>query len=401
MKTHDPEPGLLLRAPLVLTGLEEPPIRDGAVRIRGSEIVAVDTAARLGVEDGEIVRTFQDGTLLPGLIDCHEHLSGHDRYAIGDPSVQEPDLMYALVGTFHCRRLLDEGITTARIPGSPGHIDLMIRRAIREGYVEGPRLVCAGRHVVMTGGHGSESGIEVDGPDSARHAARLQIKAGADFLKIIASGGVGITHEGEEPSQPELSVVEMRAAVEVMHSRGRRVTAHADGVPGISNALEAGVDCIEHGIYLNAEHAREMAARSVALVPTLSTMRRIHDRGIEYGMPATWIPIAAAILGPHRESFQHALDAGVLYGTGTDGFGKLVEELEIFVSFGISPYRAIQAATRDGARIIGPVARYGTLEKGFAADVIAVDGDPLESLDALRHVRFVMTEGVVRRDRDA
>src|SRR5262245_54616170 len=229
--TTEPVTSMLLRAAQVLTGLDEPPIRDGAVRVRGSAIVAVDTATRLGIEDGEVVRDFPGGTLLPGLIECHEHLSGHDRYAIGDPSVQEPDIMYALVGTFHCKRLLDEGITTARIPGSPGHIDLMIRRAIREGYVEGPRLVCAGRHVVMTGGHGSESGIEVDGPDSARRAARLQIKAGADFLKIIASGGVGITHEGEEPSQPELSIEEMRAAVEVMHSRGRRVTAHADGVP--------------------------------------------------------------------------------------------------------------------------------------------------------------------------
>jgi imidazolonepropionase-like amidohydrolase len=397
--TSEPLTSMLLRAPQVVTGLDEPAIRAGAVRVRGNEILAVDTAARLGVEDGEMVRDFPDSTLLPGLIECHEHLSGHDRYAIGDPSVQEPDMMYALVGTFHCRRLLDEGITTARIPGAPGHIDLMIRRAIREGYVEGPRLVCAGRHVVMTGGHGSETGIEVDGPDSARRAARLQIKAGADFLKVIASGGVGITHEGEEPSQPELSVNEMRAAVDVMHSRRRRVTAHADGVPGISNALEAGVDCLEHGIYLNAEHAVFMAEHGVALVPTLSTMRRIYDRGIEYGMPATWIPIAAAILEPHRESFRHALDAGVLFGAGTDGFGELVEELEIFTSFGVSPHRAIQAATRDGARIIGPGARYGTLEPGYAADIIAVEGDPLESLDSLRHVRFVMAQGVVRRDR--
>ncbi len=388
---------MLLRASVVLTGLDEDPIRDGAVRVRQGRIQAVDTASRLGSEDGEVVLDFPDSALLPGLIDCHEHLSGHDRYAIGDPSVQEPDMMYALVGTSHCRRLLDEGITTARIPGAPGHIDLLIRRAIQEGYVEGPRLVCAGRHVVMTGGHGSESGIEVDGPEEARRAARLQLKAGADFLKVIASGGVGITHEGEEPSQPELTVEEMRAAVEVMHARGRRVTAHADGVQGISNAIEAGVDCLEHGIYLTADQARVMASRGVALVPTLSTMQGIYHRGLEYGMPASWIPIAESVLEPHRDSFRAALDAGVLFAAGTDGFGELVEELEIFEALGLSRYRAIQAATRDAALIIDPGARYGSLQAGFDADIIAVDGNPLESLAALRRVRFVMAQGVVRR----
>ena len=391
----------LLRAPLVLTALDMEPIRDGAVRVRGGEIVAVDTASRLGVEDGERSWDFPDGTLLPGLIDAHEHLSGHDRYAIGDPSVQESDMMYALVGTFHCRRLLDEGITTVRIPGAPGGIDFMIRRAIREGYVEGPRLICAGRNLSMTGGHGSEVGVGIDGPIEARKMAREQLKAGADFLKLVASGGVGITREGEEPSQPELTVEEMRAAVEVMHYAGRRATAHADGVPGISNALEAGVDCLEHGIYMTAAHAHYMAEHGVALVPTLSTMHGIYEHGVEYGMPESSIPIAEAILEPHRQSFQHALDAGVLFAAGTDGFGELVTEIELFATFGMSPYRAIQAATRDAALVIGPDARYGALEAGRSADVIAVEGDPLESLGQLRQVRFVMAEGVVRRSNAA
>jgi imidazolonepropionase-like amidohydrolase len=394
--TDGRERAWLLKAARVLTTLDEPPIMHGAVRVRGARIVAVDVADRLGSEDGESVLEFPEGTLLPGLIDAHEHLSGHDRYAIGDPSVHEPDTMYALVGTYHCRRLLDEGVTTARIPGSPGHIDLMLRRAISEGYVEGPRLVCAGRHLTMTGGHGSESGIEVDGPDDSRRAARLQLKAGADFLKIVASGGVGITRAGEEPTQPELTVAEMRAAVDVMHRAGRRATAHADGVRGISNALEAGVDCIEHGIYLTAEHARRMADRAVALVPTLSTMEGIHRHGLEYGMPATWIPIAEAVLGPHRESFQHALDAGVRFAAGTDGFGDIVSEIAAFTSFGLSPYRAIQAATRDAALVIGDVG-YGTLEAGRLADIIAVGGDPLDSVEHLRDVRLVMAEGIVRR----
>jgi imidazolonepropionase-like amidohydrolase len=390
----------LLRAPQVLTGRDEAPIRDGAVRIVDGQIAAVGQMKDLPPESNEQVLDFDGATLLPGLIDCHEHLSGHDRYAVGDSSVVEPDVMFAYVATFHTQRLIDEGITTARIIGSPAHLDILIRRAIQEGYVDGPRLVCAGRNITMTGGHGSTMGVEVDGPAEAAKAAREQLKAGADFIKVMASGGVGITRIGEAPSQPELTVEEMRAITNVAHSADRRVAAHADGVPGIQHALEAGVDCIEHGIYLNREQADFMAAHGVALVPTLSTMVGIAERGLEYGMPATWIPIAEEILEPHRASFQAALDAGVLFATGTDGFGELVQEVELFASFGLSPYRSIQAATRDAALILDGQPTYGTLQPGLAADVIAVSGDPLTDLASLRRVRFVMTQGLIRRDHD-
>lgn len=387
----------LLLGSQVLTGTDRPPIQNGAVRVVGSKIVAVGTAEEVGRDDRDEVVELDGCTILPGLIEAHEHLSGHDRYAIGDASVDEPDTMYALVGTFHTRRLLDIGVTTARIPGAPGHIDLLIRRAIQEGYVDGPKLVCAGRNLSMTGGHGSTGGVEVDGPDEARKATRAQLKAGADFIKLVASGGVGITREGEEPSQPELTVVEMAAAVDAAHSADRRVTAHADGVPGIRNALEAGVDCLEHGIYLEEAEARYMADNGIHLVPTLSTMVGIHAHGIEYGMPETWIPIAEAILEPHRRSFQAALDAGVHYAAGTDGFGDLVDELQLFTTFGIDRYRAIQAATRDAALVITAHPGFGSLEPDLAADIIAVEGDPLDDLEQLRSVRYVMVEGDVKR----
>jgi len=381
----------------VLTARDEPPIANGAVRVSGSTIVEVGPFDAAEVTPDDLVIDLGDVTLLPGLIDCHEHLSGHDRYAIGDASVSEPDAMYALVGTYHTRRLLDIGVTTARIPGAPGHIDLLIRRAIKEGYVEGPRLVCAGRPITMTGGHGSTSGVEIDGPTEARRAARSQLKAGADFLKIIASGGVGITRIGEQPSQPELTVEEMAPAIDAAHSADRRVTAHADGVPGIESALRAGVDCIEHGIYLNKAQANFMAENGVALVPTLSTMEGIYRHGIEYGMPKSWIPIAEAILEPHRVSFQNALDAGVHFATGTDGFGDIIDEMIAFTTFGLDNYRAIQSATRDAALIISEHPPFGTLEPGQAADIIAVAGDPLLDLEVLRSVSFVMLGGNVVR----
>ena len=387
----------LLRASQVLSGSDDGPIAKGAVRVRGGMIEEVGPAEMLGQKPEEQVLEFPDGTLLPGLIDCHEHLNGHDRYAIGDASVDASDTMLALVGVFHTRRLLNSGITTARVVGAEGQIDLVIRRAIREGYIEGPRLFCAGRNLIMTGGHGIAAGIEVDGPDEARKAARQQIKAGADLIKMMASGGVGITREGEEPTQPELTVAEMAAAVEAAHNAGIRTTAHADGVPGIRNALEAGIDCIEHGIFLGPAEARYMAEHNVALVPTLSTMQGIFEHGVDYGMPESWIPIARDILEPHRASFQAALDAGVLFATGTDGFGDIVDEMQIFTSFGLSPYRAIQAASRDAALIISPHPNFGVLAPGMSADIIAVAGDPLQSLERLRQVRFVMLQGAVKR----
>jgi len=390
----------LLRAGQILTGEDAAPIADGAIRIRDNAIVEVGPASQLGTQADEQTWDFPDGTLLPGLIDCHEHLNGHDKYAIGDDSVDAPDTILTLVAAHHCRRLINSGVTTTRIVGSQGQLDFMVRRAIKEGYIEGPRLFCAGQPIIMTGGHGQSAGIEVDGPDEARKAARKQIKAGADLIKMMASGGVGITREGEEPSQPELTVPEMAAAIDAAHFAGLRTTAHADGVPGIRNALEAGIDCIEHGIYMGPHEAKIMAERGVALVPTLSTMQGIYEHGIEYGMPESWIPMARDILEPHRESFQAALDAGVLYATGTDGFGDMIDEIKLFTTFGIAPYRAIQAATRDAAKVITAHPSFGSVSPGKSADIIAVAGDPLASLDRLRQVQFVMLQGTIMRTPD-
>lgn len=385
----------LLRAPTVILSDLLPPIADGAIRVSDGRIAEVGAMSDLAARTSETVLEFADSTLLPGLIECHEHLSGHDRFAIGDASVNEADIMYALVGTFHARRLLKEGITTARVPGSPGHIDLHLRRAIDLGYVPGPRLVCAGKHITMTGGHGSAWGREVDGPSEAAKATREQLKAGADFIKIVASGGVGITRVGEAPVQPELSVEEMSAAVRVAHAAGKRITAHADGEEGIENALDAGVDCIEHGIYLTTDQAQRMAREGIHLIPTLSTMRGIAHRGKEYGMPDTWIPIAEQVLVPHLASFRAALDAGVLCATGTDGFGELVEEMEIFEECGLSRLQAIGSATRAAAAVIGTSGEFGEVRDGASADVIAVAGNPLEELAALRRVTFAMVRGKV------
>jgi imidazolonepropionase-like amidohydrolase len=384
-------------AGLLLTGGDEPPIEGGVVRVEEGRVTAIGRDyRRVDRAEGDVVLDLRPSTVLPGLIDLHEHLNGDGKYSIGDDSIKPSEATWGILAAHYARRSLERGITTVRTVGMAGHVDLALRRLIAEGLAVGPRLVCAGQKLTMTGGHGAAKSCQVDGPYEAMKAVRQQIHAGADLIKLTASGGVGITREGEEPTQPEMTVEEMRAAVEVAHHAGLRVTVHADGVPGVRNAIAAGVDCIEHGIFLGPAEAEEMARRGIALVPTLSTMRGIAFRGRSLGMPESWIPIAEGVLEPHFLSFQAALEAGVLCGTGTDGFGEMVEEMELFVKAGRTPYQAIQAATRDGARIMGLERRLGRLAPGFQADLIAVPGNPLDDLAVLRRPRLVMWDGVVR-----
>ncbi|MEX0985806.1 MAG: amidohydrolase family protein [Actinomycetota bacterium] len=385
-------PPMLVSAPRLITANDEPPLRDAAVRVHDGRIEAVGPRTDLAT-DGVEERHFPDATLMPGMIDCHEHVAGRSRFSTGVDALDEPDAMWAVVFAHYARGTLSRGVTTLRIPGARHAVDLVVRRAFEEGYGVGPRLVCAGEAIGMTGGHQGAFGRAADGPWACAQAARLQFELGADFIKVMASGGISAASPGELPTHAQLTTEEMRAVVEAAHARDKRVTAHADGERGISNALEAGLDCLEHGIYLTADHARYMAEHGVALVPTLDCMLGIVHRGHEFGLEPSWIDVADEILDVHRRSFQHALDAGVLFATGTDSYGDMVNEIAYFTTFGVDPYRAIQAATRDAAAVISAHADFGTLEAGHSADLIAVAGDPLDDLERLRDVRTVMLRG--------
>lgn len=390
----------LIRGAQVITGTDAPPIPDGVVLVSGSTIVAVGGAAEVEVPAGTLEIELDGATVLPGLIDCHEHLVGHGRYAEGIDDLGEPEAVWGVVFAHHCGTTVRRGITTVRVPGAHAAVDLAVRRALLEGHLVGPRLVCAGQPVTMTGGHGSSISIEADGPAECARAARSQLAAGADFIKVMASGGVGTVRIGEDPTHPEMTIEEIQSVVTVANAARRRVAAHADGEEGIGNALAAGVHCIEHGILLTGEQARYMADRGVALVPTLSTMVNIARKGEELKLEPIWCEIAERILEPHRRSFQAAIDAGVLFATGTDGYGDMVDEIKELTTYGLSPLRAIQAATRDAALVAEPNPGYGTLEPGRSADVLAVAGDPLEDLERLRDVQLVMADGelVVKPD---
>ncbi len=333
---------------------------------------------------GSEVHDHSSRVVLPGLIDLHEHLNGDDEYAFSDGSVHPTDAEWGLVLARQARRVLARGVTTVRLVGAPNHVDLDLRRAIAKGVAVGPRMICAGQPICMTGGHGWFMGLEVDGAAQAARAARLQIKAGVDWIKLMASGGVGVTREGEEPTQPEMTVEEMRAAVNAAHAAGLKATAHADGVPGVRQALEAGMDCIEHGIYMGDDEARFMAEHQVVLVPTMSTMHGIAFRAEELNLPRAWVPIAESTLQPHAESLRAAIRAGVTIGAGTDGFGDIVDEIRMIRDAGLSEWDALGTAVWGAADILGLGHRIGRLAAGYAADWIALEADPLGDLEALR-----------------
>lgn len=377
----------------VITGDDGDPIADGTVLVVDDVVAEVGPAGSVDVPSSATVVDCRDRTVLPGLVDCHDHLLGRSRFGEGTTEIREPDATWGVVIAHYARDCLDRGVTTVRVPGSHHANDLAVRAAFDEGFLRGPRMVCAGEAITMTGGHGQGAGIEVDGPVECMRAARLQLGRGADFLKVMTSGGVGTVHPGEDPTHPELTVTEVTAIVDVANAARTYVTAHADGVDGIGIALESGVHCIEHGIYLTEDQARFMAGRNVRLVPTLTTIANMARKGPGWGLPQEWVDIAERTLDGHRESFAHALRAGVLFGTGTDGYGDLVDEIREFTTFGVTPMRALQAATRDSAQIAKPGIRTGVLAAGWHADVLVVDGDPLVDLESLRRVRRVMVGG--------
>jgi imidazolonepropionase-like amidohydrolase len=257
--------------------------------------------------------------------------------------------------------------------------------------------VAAGRAIAMTGGHGWFLGREADGPDAVRHAAREEMKAGATCIKLMASGGV--YGHAEEPGSPQLTVEEMRAAVEEAHKGGRKVAAHAYSVAAIQNALEAGVDSIEHGSFLDRETAERMREEGTYLVPTMSVYQAMNDKGPELGTPEYIQRKTAEVLAASREAFRLALDIGVPIAAGTDcgapghPHGTLPEELMLMVESGATPMQALRYGTSAAADLLGLSEEVGTLAPGKQADLLAVAGDPISDIRALREVRLVLRNG--------
>jgi imidazolonepropionase-like amidohydrolase len=375
--------------------------------ISDGRIAAIGDAAALRDEHPQAARHDLAGkTVVPGLMNLHQHLGltlpGATALAFANETL--PQLAYRMAG--NARDAIRAGVTTLRLLGERGGVDFDLREAIDRGEVEGPHLVTAGCSIGCTGGHGwaGQRMIEADGPDQFRRAARSQIKLGADWIKIMLTGGLAGQHEQVET--PQLSDDELRAVIEVAHEWDRKVTAHAGSAKAITRAIDAGLDCVEHGYFLDQETVDLMVERDIWYVPTIAVTRSLgHLEG--RGVPDWMKSRAAATAERHWTSLETAVAAGVKIAAGTDmmaaqpfdGTFATVAELEYYVRAGLTPMQALQTATSNAAELLGVREDRGTIETGKRADLVAVEGDPSADISALRRIDFVMKDGRIVRER--
>ena len=294
------------------------------------------------------------------------------------------------------------GITSVRDLGSPHDAALHVARAIRRGLIAGPRIVAAGQSIIMTGGHDPFHGIMVDGPVEALKAVRRQAHAGAGVIKISATGGVYGRTTGEGVEDEELRPEEIAMIVDEAHRRHIRVAAHAIGRPGICNCVDAGVDCIEHGHYIDAALAGRMREKGTFLVPTLHVYQHLASAP---DVPAYAREKAGRIVAQHLEAFNQARRAAVVIGAGSDAGSpqtphpSLLAEIRALSKAGMGPAAALSAATAGAAAVLGMSADIGRIREGALADCMVVAQNPLEDLNALGQVVLVVQQGRIVLDR--
>jgi len=378
---------VLITAGALIDGSSAAVLRPGMVLIEGDRIRAVGTHVDAPADAERI--DFPNATITPGLIDCHIHLSDA---GLADASAQDsdPSGLRILRMAEHARRTLSAGFTTVRDAGGRDHLEFALRRAAQEGLIRTPRLVLAGKIVSMTtAGASSWPGMyrQADGVSEVVKAVREQVAAGADVIKIMATGAV-LSPGHERPTSAQFTREELKAAVETAHAMGLRVAAHAHGIEGIARAVEAGVDTIEHGTHLHEDPgvAKDMAAHGVFLVPTLKALERIAE-GV--GVPEDMRAKAQDRRSDRDRTFRVALEMGVPIAMGTDAatpfnrHGENADELALMVALGMTPIAAIAAASGVAARALGRD-DIGVLASGRLADVVVWDGEPSEDIRTLQ-----------------
>ncbi len=368
------------------------PILDpGFLVVRGERITEIGTGQAPAERNRRAEQVDAGGKwILPGLIDAHCHLCyGHnDRRERNDPLVP-------FVGVANARKKLLAGVTTVRDLGGMRQINLALKRAIDMGFVLGPRVVTSGDFICAPHGHCYYNAREARGIQDITAAVNEQLDAGADLIKLMVSGGIADAEE--DPEKMQLTPDEVAAAVRAAHARNAKVAVHAHPASAIRASVEAGVDSVEHGTFIEEDIARLMKARGISLVPTLSVYDRMARN--EDGIGQELSGLARHIWEAKIARIGPAVDAGVRLGVGTDAGGyfpadDLCTELSLMVQFlGFKPEQAITIASRDNAELLGIATETGTLEVGKSADLLLVDGDPLRDVAAVRRVQFVMTRG--------
>jgi imidazolonepropionase-like amidohydrolase len=377
-------------------------IANATVLISGERIVKVGPAASISLPTGTQIIDMKGRWLIPGLMNVHVHLGLKLPGAAGDSLVNETDPDEVLRMAGNARRSLLAGVTTVRLVGEDHGTDFALRRAILNGEIIGPRIKTAGEIIVPTGGHGS---LEADGPYALAHAAREQIKQGADWIKIAISGGISDPH-GDISAAP-MTDEELSTLIEVAHRNGIRVTAHNGSNEAARQALRFGIDGFEHGYHLKPDVLKDMKAKGVWLVPTIVVTQ---PGALEFyrkiGSPDWYLARVKATGTDHWRMLQDAIRLGVKIALGTDQFPfepndgttATVAEAELYVKAGMTPLQALQSGTAQAATMLQMEADLGSITAGKYADIDALESDPLKDIGALRTLDFVMKGGVVYRD---
>ncbi|HVH57961.1 MAG TPA: amidohydrolase family protein [Vicinamibacterales bacterium] len=364
---------------------------NAAVVVRGQRIVAV--GARVAVPEGAREIDLRRYTALPGLIDLHTHVTYYWDRTPGTtplrPGKRRTPEETADVAAENAKRTLETGVTTIRDLGASGGADILMRDRVAAGTLAGPRMFVAGRGISAGRGGGPAS-------DAIAGEVDARIKAGSDWIKVYASRG---SFDSVETTQT-LTFEQIKAIVDAAHAGGRKVAVHSYGASGVKDAVRAGADSIEHGIELDDETLADMVKRRTVWVPTIDHNRYYVDSKEDYGFSDAAIPPLREYIEKNLDSTRRAFKAGVRLGMGSDavytGFGQNTRELEWFVKAGMTPAQALQTATTTAADLLGKADALGRIKPGYLADLIGIEGDPLEDISAvIKSVRWVMKDGIV------
>jgi imidazolonepropionase-like amidohydrolase len=397
-----------VKAGRLIDGHGGAPVRNPVVVIEDDRIVSV--GAGLAVPAGADVIDLGGATLLPGLIDCHTHLTGQPGDNYYDDRFRKSPIDHAVVAHVYAKRTLDAGFTTVRDVGAGELIDIAMRNAINRGTIAGPRMLVATLAVSATGGHGDLSGFSpylsfkglnniADGVDEIRKLVRTEVRYGADVIKVAATAGV--LSEEDSVGAPQFSQEELNALVQEAHMWERKVAAHAHGTEGIKRAIRAGVDSVEHASFIDDEGIALAKEKGTWLVMDIYNDDYIMAEFKKKGYPQKILDKEALVGRTQRENFRKAHQAGARLAFGSDAgvypHGWNGKQFAKMVEWGMTPSQAIKAATSDAADLLGWRDRVGSIEAGRFADIVAVAGDPLTDVTELERVTFVMKGGVVHK----